>query len=60
MTEDELIELLHQRESIGRTEYVTFGELVAMVPSDQVEAWQAVLAKVKAADAVRNALEDAD
>ena len=60
MTEDELIELLHQRQSIGRIAYVTFGELVAMVPSDQVEAWHAVLAKVKAADAARDAEEDTD
>jgi len=60
MTEDDRIELLHQRQSIGRIAYVTFGELVAMVPSDQEEAWHAILAKVKAADAVRNALEDAD
>jgi hypothetical protein len=60
MTEDDRIELLHQRQSIGRIAYVTFGELVAMVPSDQEEAWHAILAKVKAADAVRNALEDSD
>ena len=60
MSEDERIELLHQRQSIGRIGYVTFGELVAMVPSDQVDAWHAVIAKVKAADAVRNAIEDAD
>jgi hypothetical protein len=60
MTEDELIELLRERQNNGRTAYVTFGELVAMVPSDQVDAWRAVLAKVKAADAARNAAEDAD
>jgi hypothetical protein len=60
MTEDELIELLHQRQNNGRTAYVTYGELVAMVPSDQLDAWRSVIAKVKAADAVRNALEDAD
>ncbi|HEY2802953.1 MAG TPA: hypothetical protein VGJ67_03445 [Actinomycetota bacterium] len=60
MTEDELIQLLRDRQSNGRTAYVTFGELVAMVPSDQVDAWRAVIAKVKAADAVRNAIEDTD
>jgi hypothetical protein len=60
MTEDELIELLRERQNNGRTAYVTFGELVAMVPSDQLDAWRAVLAKVKAADAARNAAEDAD
>ena len=60
MTEDELIKLLRERQNNGRTAYVTFGELVAMVPSEQVDAWRAVLAKVKAADAARNAAEDAD
>ena len=42
----------------GRTAYLTFGDLVAMVPSEQVDEWRAVLAKVKAADAARNADED--
>ena len=60
MNEDELIKLLRERQNNGRTAYVTFGELVAMVPSEQVDAWRAVLAKVKAADAARNAAEDAD
>ena len=32
MTEDELIELLRERQSKGRTAYLTFGDLVAMVP----------------------------
>jgi hypothetical protein len=31
-----------------------------MVPADQVGEWRAVLAKVKAADAARDAAEDAD
>ncbi|MEP6759204.1 MAG: hypothetical protein ABJB55_08415 [Actinomycetota bacterium] len=60
MNEDELIALLHERQNNGRTSYLTFGELVAMVPSDQVDEWHAVLAKVKAADAARNAREEAD
>ena len=60
MNEDELIKFLRERQNNGRTAYVTFGELVAMVPSEQVDAWRAVLAKVKAADAARNATEDAD
>ena len=59
MNEDELIGLLRERQNNGRTAYLTFGELVAMVPSDQVDAWRAVLAKVKAADAARDAAEDA-
>ena len=58
MTEDELIELLHERQNNGRTAYLTFGDLVAMVPSEQVDEWRAVLAKVKAADAARNATEE--
>lgn len=58
MTEDELIELLRERQNNGRTAYLTFGDLVAMVPSEQVDEWRAVLAKVKAADAARNADED--
>jgi hypothetical protein len=60
MTEDELIQMLQERQNNGRTSYVTFGDLVAMVPSDQVGEWRAVLAKVRAADAARNAAEDAD
>ncbi len=58
MTEDELIELLRERQNNGRTAYLTLGDLVAMVPSEQVDEWRAVLAKVKAADAARNADED--
>jgi hypothetical protein len=58
MTNDELIEMLRERQSNGRTGFVTFGDLVAMVPSDQVDEWRAVLAKVKGADAARNAAED--
>lgn len=49
MTEDELIELFHQRQNNGRTQYLTFGDLVAQVPSDQIDEWRAVLAKVRAA-----------
>jgi hypothetical protein len=60
MTEEELIELLRERQNNGRTAYLTFGELVAMVPSDQVDEWRVVLAKVRAADAARDAVEDAD
>ncbi len=58
MTEDELIELLRERQNNGRTAYLTFGDLVAMVPSEQVDEWRAVLAKVKGSDAARNADED--
>ena len=60
MNEEELIGLLRERQNNGRTAYLTFGELVAMVPSDQVDAWRAVLAKARAADAARDAAEDAD
>jgi hypothetical protein len=60
MTEAELIEFLHEQQNNGRTAYVTFGELVAMVPANQVDEWRAVLAKVKASDAIRDAKEDAD
>jgi len=60
MAEDELIEMLKERQNNGGTAYVTFGDLVAMVPSDQKDEWRAVLAKVRAADAARNAAEDAD
>ncbi|MBA3737067.1 MAG: hypothetical protein H0W97_00700 [Actinobacteria bacterium] len=60
MNEDELIGLLRERQNNGRTAYLTFGELVAMVPSDQVDGWRAVLAKVRAADVARDAAEDAE
>ena len=30
MTEDQLIELLRERQNNGRTAYLTFGDLVAM------------------------------
>ena len=60
MTEDELIQLLRDRQNNGSTSYITFGDLVAMVPSDQMGEWRAVLAKVKEADAARNAAEDED
>ena len=60
MNEDELIGLLRERQNNGRTAYLTFGELVAMVPSDQIDAWRAVLAKVRATDETRDAAEDAD
>jgi hypothetical protein len=60
MTDDELIELLRERQNSGRTTFLTFGDLVAMVPSDQLDEWRALLAKVKAADAARNAAEDED
>ena len=60
MTEDELIQRLKDRQNNGQIGYLTFGELVAMVPVDQMDAWRAVLAKVKAADAARDAAEDAD
>ncbi|HEV2950927.1 MAG TPA: hypothetical protein VGZ51_02395 [Actinomycetota bacterium] len=59
MNEDELIELLRERQNNGRIGYLTFGDLVAMVPSDQMDEWRAVLAKVKAADTARDA-EDTD
>ena len=60
MTEDELIQRLKDRQNNGQIGYVTFGELVAMVPTDQMDEWRAVLAKVKASDAARDAAEDAD
>ena len=60
MTEDELIELMRERQVNGGTAYITFGDLVAMVPTDQKDEWRAVLAKVRAADAARDADEDAD
>jgi hypothetical protein len=60
MNEEELIELLRERQNNGRTAYVTFGELVAMVPTDQVAEWRAVLAKARARDAARDAAEDGD
>jgi hypothetical protein len=59
VSDEELIELLRRRESNGQTAYLTFGELVAMVPSDQLDAWRVVLAKARAADAARDAEEDA-
>jgi hypothetical protein len=58
MTEDDLIALLRERQNNGRTAYLTFGDLVAMVPSDQLDEWRAVLAKVRSADAARNAAEE--
>ena len=60
MNEDELIGLLRERQNNGRTGYLTFGELVAMVPLDQIEEWRAVLAKVRAADAARDAEENTE
>ena len=47
MTEEELIESLREQQNNGRTAYLTFGELVAMVPSNQMDAWRAVLAKAR-------------
>ena len=60
MNEDELIGLLRERQNNGRTGYLTFGDLVAMVPLDQMDEWRAVLAKVRAADAARDAEENTD
>jgi hypothetical protein len=60
MTEDELIELLREQQEHGRTAYLTFGDLVAMVPANQIDEWRAVLAKARASDAARDAEEDAD
>ena len=60
VNEDELIELLRERQNNGRTGYLTFGDLVAMVPLDQMDEWRAVLAKVRAADTARDADGDAD
>jgi len=60
MTDDELIKFLREQQNNGRTAYLTFGELVAMVPTNQMDAWRAVLAKAKAFDADRDAKEDAD
>jgi hypothetical protein len=57
VTRDELIERLQQRQNNGMTDYITFGELVAMVPADQVDEWRAVIAKAQATDARRH-LED--
>jgi hypothetical protein len=59
MGDQELIELLRQRQSNGQVAFVTLGELVAMVPSEQADAWRVVLAKARAADAARDAAEDA-
>ena len=53
-TRDQLIQKLHQRQNNGMTDYVTLGELVAMVPSDQVAEWQAVIEKAKQTDARRD------
>jgi hypothetical protein len=58
MNEHELIGLFHELQNNGRTGYLTFGDLVAMVPADQMDEWRAVLAKAKAADAARDAEED--
>jgi hypothetical protein len=60
MNDDELIGLLRERQNNGRISYLTFGDLVAMVPSDQMDEWRAVLAKAKATDAMRNAEEDSE
>lgn len=60
MNEDELIELLRERQNNGRTGYLTFGDLVAMVPSDQMDEWRAVLAKARFADAARDAADERD
>jgi hypothetical protein len=60
MTEDELIELLREQQDHGRTAYLIFGDLVAMVPANQIDEWRAVLAKARASDAARDAEEDAD
>jgi len=60
MNEDELIGLLRERQNNGRTGYLTFGDLVAMVPLDQMDEWRAVLAKVRVADSARDAEEDTD
>ena len=60
VNEDELIELLHERQNNGRIGYLTFGDLVAMVSSDQMDEWRAVLGKVRAADTARDAEEDTE
>lgn len=60
MTGDELIELFREQQNKGRIAYLTFGDLVAMVPANQMSEWRAVLGKIRAADAARNAEEDAD
>ena len=59
MNEDQLIEMFRERQNSGRTSYLTFGDLVAMVPTDQVDEWRAVLAKSRATDAARDADDDA-
>jgi hypothetical protein len=58
MTEDELIELFQRRQNSGGTQFLTFGDLVAQVPSDQINEWRAVLAKVRAYDEKRNRQEE--
>jgi hypothetical protein len=60
VNEDVLIELLRERQNNGRIGYLTFGDLVAMVPSDQMNEWRAVLAKVRAVDVARDAEDDTD
>jgi hypothetical protein len=60
MDEKDLIEMLRERQRDGRAAFITFGELVAMVPQDQVDAWRVVVAKARSADAARDAVEDAD
>ena len=55
-----MIEVLRERQNNGRIGYLTFGDLVAMVPSDQMDEWRAVLAKVRAADNARDAKDDTD
>ena len=59
MNEDQLVEMFRERQNSGRTSYLTFGDLVAMVPTDQVEEWRAVLAKSRATDKARDADDDA-
>lgn len=58
MNEDQLIGLLRERQNNGGISFVTFGDLVAMVPSDQVDEWRALLARPRCTDAPRDAEED--
>jgi hypothetical protein len=60
MSDEDLIEQLRQRQANGRVSYITYGELVAMVPTDQLDAWRVVLAKARAADRARDAAEEGD